>query len=160
MVLDEHYLERITGLDSDRRNTLAGYYGSLDELARVEAHRRQREIFREWLADNKMPPNRGGEANYAAFLSALLAMVSEEQRANPDFLSEKASVSSTMKQRKPRKQRLRNSLEKRFMSELIRLREEENLSWRQLSEYFKKEFRKTVSHTYLKRIYDEHLATV
>ncbi len=61
-----------------------------------------------------------------------------------------------VKPRKPYKKRLRDALEKRYLTELIRLREQEGLSWRQLSEHFKREFKKTVSHTYLKRIYEEH----
>ena len=156
-MFDERTVDVLTGLDSNQRNALVGYYARLDEAARMDAHRRQRELFRDWLAQNRIPPNRGGESNYAALVSALMAIFVEEQRINPASISSQNEKATESKPRKQHKQRLRSSLEKRFLGELIRLREEENLSWRQLSEHFKKQFKKTVSHTYLKRIYDERL---
>ncbi len=151
-MFDEQYVEMITGLDAEQRKLLCARYSRLNEDLRVDLHRRQRELFRDWVAEGKMPPNRGGESNYGALLMALYQMhaTSDHGATHTDGLEPKI--------RKQRKQRLRNSLEKKFMGELVRLREEQNLSWRQLSEHFRKEFKKTVSHTYLKRIYDEYLA--
>lgn len=151
---DEAYLTALSGLAKPHRQLLATWYGRLDEEQRLEAHRRQREQFKDWLAQGRTAGNRNGESNYAALLVALRSLLEEHQRQFGDGVSE----TSVVKVRKPRKQQLRASLERRYLGELVRLREEEGLSWRQLSEYFRKQFRKTVSHTYLKQIYEEHVA--
>ena len=145
---DERAIELRTGLNPLQRNLLCELYAGLDEEMRVEIHRRQRDLFKEWLASGRFASSRAGEAGYAAFIETLKQL----------WIQQAASTEQTVKPRKPHKQRLRASLEKKYLAELVRLREEEKLSWRQLSEYFKKQFRKTVSHTYLKRIYEEHLA--
>lgn len=145
---DERSIAHLTGLNPLQRTLLCELYARLDEEMRIEVHRRQRELFKEWLALGRVVPKRGGEAGYAALLTVLKQLWTEQTAGNTE-----QPVSH-----KPYKQRLRASLEKKYLGELIRLREEEKLSWRQLSEHFKKQFKKTVSHTYLKRIYEEHLA--
>lgn len=152
IMFDEKYVENTTGSDVLQRKQLISGYARLDEASKIEVHRRQRELFRDWVAEGRIPPNRGGESNYSALIVAIRDFISFGPLSS-DLMAQTAAP-----QRKQRKQRLRSSLEKRFMGELIRLREEQNMSWRQLSDYFRKEFRKTVSHTYLKRIYDEHIA--
>ncbi|MDK9717937.1 MAG: hypothetical protein OEL57_08520 [Trichlorobacter sp.] len=145
---DERAIELLTGLTAEQRAALGELYARLDEELRVEVHRRQRELFKEWLALGRVAPSRGGEAGYAAFLAVLKQV----------WIEQSPQVLPQIRDHKPYKKRLRNALEKNYLDELVRLREEEKLSWRQLSDHFKKEFKKTVSHTYLKRIYEEHLA--
>ena len=145
---DEHSIEILTGLTLSQRTLLGELYARLDEETRVEVHQRQRELFKEWLALGRVTPGRGGEASYASFLGVLKQLVREQA----------GTGAYQLKPRKPYKKRLRDALEKRYLTELIRLREQEGLSWRQLSDHFKREFKKTVSHTYLKRIYEEHQA--
>lgn len=156
---DQQYVEMLSCLTSEQRRLLVEYYARLDEAGRVEAHRRQREVFKDWLAQGRTAANRGGETNYAALLIALRSILVDEQRMGAAVgAAPEQSRQPAAKPRKPRKQQLRSSLERRYLGELVRLREEEQLSWRALSEYFRKQFRKTVSHTYLKRIYEEHCA--
>ncbi|QOX79282.1 hypothetical protein FY034_10175 [Trichlorobacter lovleyi] len=145
---DHRSIEILTGLSAEQRAALGELYARLDEELRVEVHRRQRELFKEWLALGRVAPSRGGEAGYAAFLAVLKQI----------WIEQAPQVTQPVREHKPYKKRLRAALEKRYLTELIRLREQEGLSWRQLSDHFKKEFRKTVSHTYLKRIYEEHQA--
>lgn len=145
---NERTVELLSGLDAEQRTALGELYARLDEGARVEVHRRQRELFKQWVAQGIGAAGRTGETGYAAFLMVLKQL----------WLEQSPQVLPQIREHKPYKKRLRNSLEKNYLTELIRLREEEGLSWRQLSEYFKKEFKKSVSHTYLKRIYEEHLA--
>jgi gamma-glutamyl:cysteine ligase YbdK (ATP-grasp superfamily) len=145
---DERTIELLTGLNLLQRNLLGELYAGLDEEMRVEIHRRQRDLFKEWLSVGRFASSRAAEAGYAAFLDVLKLL----------WIEQAGNAGQQLKPRKQHKQRLRASLEKKYLSELVRLREEEKLSWRQLSEHFKKQFRKTVSHTYLKRIYEEHLA--
>lgn len=144
---NERTVELLSGLDAEQRTALGELYARLDEGARVEVHRRQRELFKQWVAQGIGAAGRTGETGYAAFLAVLKQLWLEQ---SPQMLPQ-------VREHKPYKKRLRSSLEKNYLNELVRLREEEGLSWRQLSEYFKKEFKKTVSHTYLKRIYEEHL---
>jgi len=145
---DHRSIEILTGLNAEQRAALGELYARLDEELRVEVHRRQRELFKEWLALGRVAPSRGGEAGYAAFLAVLKQI----------WIEQAPQVTQPVREHKPYKKRLRAALEKNYLDELVRLREVEKLSWRQLSDYFKKEFKKTVSHTYLKRIYEEHQA--
>jgi len=146
---DEQTVERLTGLTAEQRGALGELYARFEEGLRVEVHRRQRDLYKEWVAQGIGALGRTGETGYAAFLMVLKQL----------WLEQSPQVLPQIREHKPYKQRLRNSLEKNYLAELIRLREEEGLSWRQLSDHFKKEFKKTVSHTYLKRIYEEHVAS-
>lgn len=148
-MFDEQTVERLTGLTAEQRGALGELYARLDEGLRVEVHRRQRELFKQWVAQGIGSAGRTGETGYAAFLMVLKQL----------WLEQSPQVLPSVREHKPYKKRLRSSLEKNYLTELVRLREEEGLSWRQLSDYFKKEFKKTVSHTYLKRIYEEHQAS-
>lgn len=151
-MFDERYVGTVSGLSEQQRRELVRYYAQLDEDRRVFVHWQQRSGFRHLLADGTAAPGKGGEANYVALLLSLKALWDDEQRG-----AIQDGTARQVRQRKPRKQQLRDSLEKRFMDELIRLREQEQLSWRQMAAHFKKKFRKQVSHTYLKKIYDERL---
>jgi len=131
-----------------QRDLLGELYAGLDEELRVEVHHRQRELFKEWLSLGRFVSSQAAEASYAAFIEVLKKL----------WIEQAGSTKQQVKPRKQHKQRLRSALEKKYLGELVKLREEEKLSWRQLSDHFKKQFRKTVSHTYLKRIYEEHLA--
>jgi len=144
---DERTIELLTGLNQLQRNLLGELYAGLDEEMRVDIHRRQRDLFKEWLSLGRFASSRAAEASYAAFLDVLKQL----------WIEQAGSAKHQLKPRKQHKQRLRASLEKKYLGELVRLREEEKLSWRQLSDHFRKQFRKTVSHTYLKRIYEEYL---
>ncbi len=148
-MLHESYLAALSGLGASQRRELARYYAVLDEEQRVYAHWQQRAVFKELLTSGKAPAGRGGEANYAALLLALQGIRDEEQRRCAGEAEPATAV------RKPRKQPLRAALERRFMDRLIQLREQDQLSWRQIATYFKKQYRKQVSHTYLKKIYDQ-----
>ena len=151
-MLDEAYLANVSGLSTHQRLELVRYYGQLDEERRVYVHWQQRAVFKQLLTDGKAHAGKGGEANYAALLVSLKMLWEDEQRG---VVSGGTAGRHPTRQRKPRKQQLRDSLEKRFMDQLIQLRDQEQLSWRQIAVHFKKQFRKQVSHTYLKKIYDE-----
>lgn len=148
-VYDERALEQLTGLNPVQRKLLGELYAGLDEELRIEVHHRQRELFKEWLSLGRFVSSQAAEASYAAFLDVLKLLWIEQA---------KGGAAEELRPHKQYKNRLRSALEKKYLGELVRLREEEKLSWRQLSAHFKKQFKKTVSHTYLKRIYEEHLA--
>lgn len=152
-MLDERYLTTVSGLSARQRFELSRYYAQLDEERRVYVHWQQRTVFKHLLADGRAHAGKGGEANYVALLLSLKSLWEDEQRG---VVGANEQQERPSRQRKPRKQQLRDSLEKRFMENLIQLREQEQLSWRQISAHFKKQFRKQVSHTYLKKIYDEY----
>ena len=135
---DEQAIALLIGLNLLQRNLLAELYSGLDEELRVEVHRRQRELYKEWLSRGRFASSRAAEASYAAFIEVLKQI----------WIEKAGSTEQPLRPRKQHKQRLRAALEKKYLGELVRLREEEKLSWRQLSEQFKKQFKKTVSHTY------------
>lgn len=146
---DEQVIATLSGLSQEQRMALAELYARLDENLKIEVHQRQRELYKDWVALGRVSPGRSGDiAGYIAFLAVLKQLWMEQAPA----------VASLVREHKPYKKRLRAALEKNYLSELIRLRDEEQLSWRQLSDYFKKQFKKTVSHTYLKQIYEEYKA--
>jgi len=151
-MLDERFLTTVSGLSGQQRRELVRYYAQLDEEQRVYVHWQQRTGFKHLLADGRAIPGKGGEANYVALLLALKSLWEDEQRG---VRGNAGDLEQQPRPRKPRKQQLRDALEKRFMDALIKLREQEQLSWRQIAVQFKKQFRKQVSHTYLKKIYDE-----
>jgi hypothetical protein len=142
---DERRIEQLTGLTLQQRNLLSELYGRFDEELRIEVHRRQRELFKEWLSLGRVPGGRAGEAGYTVFINVMKQL----------WIEHFSEIELSVREHKPYKKQLRNIVEKKYLDELIRLRDEEKLSWRQLSDYFKKHFKKTVSHTYLKRIYEE-----
>lgn len=152
-MLDERYLATVSGLSSWQRLELARYYAQLDEERRVYVHWQQRTVFKQLLTDGNAHAGKGGEANYVALLLSLKSLWEDERRG---VIGGGAPDDRPVRQRKQRKQQLRDSLEKRFMDQLVQLREQEQLSWRQMALHFKKQFRKQVSHTYLKKIYDEY----
>lgn len=149
-MFDEQTLELMTGLSRIQRTALGELYARLDESAKIEVHQRQRELYKERVALGMVSsPGRSDDLDgYAAFLAVLKQL----------WMDQAPAVTGLVREHKPYKKRLRTTLEKKYMLELLRLRDEEQLSWRQLSEYFKQQFKKTVSHTYLKRIYEEYKA--
>jgi hypothetical protein len=151
-MLDERYLTTVSGLSGQQRRELTWYYAQLDETRRVYVHWQQRTVFKHLLADGRANAGKGGEANYVALLLALKSLWEDEQRG---AIAGTNATERQPRQRRPRKQQLRDSLEKRFMAQLVALREQQQLSWREIAAQFKKQFRKQVSHTYLKKIYDE-----
>lgn len=159
-MLDEDYIERLTGMKARMRLELAGYYGRLNESGKIEAHRRATDVFRFWRSQGKTEKQRDGENNYAALLTALKTMRNEERKP-PDKISGdeqlRLRIKRMAKDRKPKSAKMKDILEKRYMTEIGRLREE-GLSWRQISSYMKKYHGKMISHTYLKRIFEENAA--
>lgn len=152
-MFDERYLTTLSGLSGRQRLELSRYYAQLDEERRVYVHWQQRTVFKHLLADGSAHAGKGGEANYVALLLSLKSLWEGEQLG---LVQGAAAEERPPRQRKPRKQQLRDSLERRFMEQLVYLREQEQLSWRQMAIHFKKQFRKQVSHTYLKKIYDDY----
>lgn len=60
-MFDEHYIEDLTGLKARSRLEFAGYYAKLNETDKVEAHRRQVEVFRVWRSQNKTERTKDAE---------------------------------------------------------------------------------------------------
>lgn len=155
-MFDENYIEDLTGLKTRARLELAGYYAKLNETGKVEAHRRQVEVFRVWRSQNKTERTKDGENNYAALLAALRTMrkIEKSPTAKNDEQI-KARIQQLVKKKKPKSANIKNIIEKRYLTEVLRLREEK-LSWRQISAYLEKYFHIKVSHAYISKIVEEH----
>ena len=155
-MFDEHYIENLTGLKARTRLELAGYYAKLSESDKVEAHRRQVEVFRVWRSQNKTERTKDAENNYAALLAALRTMrkIEKSPIVNNDEQLD-VRIQRLKKNKKPKSTKLKSIIEKRYLTEILRLREKQ-LSWRQISAYLKKYFQIKVSHAYLSKIVEEH----
>jgi hypothetical protein len=155
-MFDEHYIEDLTGLKARTRLELAGYYAKLNESDKVEAHRRQVELFRIWRSQNKTERTKDAENNYAALLAALRTMrkIEMSPTVNNDEQLD-VRIQRLKKNRTPKSTKLKNVIEKRYLTEILRLRGKK-LSWRQISAYLKKYFQIQVSHSYISKIVEEH----
>ena len=153
-MFDENYIEVLTGLKTRTRLGLASYYAKLNESGKIDAHRRQVEVFRVWRTQGKTERMKDGENNYAALLVALKAMQKIEKTPVTSNEHLEFRIARLKKDRKPKSTKMKDVIEKRYLTEITRLREEE-LSWRQISAYLKKYFKKEVSHTYLKKVFEE-----
>ena len=153
-MFDENYIEVLTGLKTRTRLGLASYYAKLNESGKVDAHRRQVEVFRVWRTQGKTERTKDGENNYAALLVALKAMQKIEKTPVTSNANFEFKIERLKKDRRPKPQKMKDIIEKRYFTEITRLREQQ-LSWRQISAYLKKYFKKEVSHTYLKKVFEE-----
>lgn len=157
IMFDEIYIEGLTGLKARTRLELAGYYFKLNESGKVEAHRKQVEVFRAWRNQDKTEKAKDGENNYAALLVAVRSMQNFEKSPSvPSDEQVKFRIERLKKDRKPKPPKLKDLIKKRYLTEIERLREEK-MSWRQISAYLYKYLHKQVSHTYLQEIFEESI---
>lgn len=153
-MFDENYIEVLTGLKTRTRLGLAGYYANLNESGKIDAHRRQVEVFRVWRTQGKTERTKDGENNYAALLVALKAMQKIEKTPVTSNENFEFRIDRLKKDRKPKPQKMKDVIKRRYLTEITRLRDE-GLSWRQISSYLEKYFKKKISHTYLKSVVEE-----
>lgn len=163
-MLDEEKLRMISGCGPDRRRMLCGFYGSMSEIDRVEAHRLAGELVRSLRSEAKPDDY----FFYGVLIQALSKMhfdrheafsrknsVTDEQAADiaekrlASFLSAKADLKNKKLKKKAQ------WVEKRFFDLIKKLRGD-GLSWRDISDYLLKYHQKKISHQYLKSVYEKN----
>lgn len=127
-MFDEQTLELMTGLSRLQRAALGELYARLDRSDKIEVHQRRRELYKERVAlEIVSSPGRCDDLDgYAAFLLVLKQLWIDQAPAV-------AIWCGSINAHRGYGLRLKKS-----MLELVRLRDEEQLSWRQLSEHWQR----------------------
>ncbi len=153
-------VERLSGLREPERRRLAGYYSALSEQARLEAHKLSGDLAGQHR-DSYDKAHRS-EFYYAMQLLALQKMnwLETAQGQRQDLSPEEARQITVhrvarIKDRKQKSSPKRRLIEIRFFEEIKQLREIHKLSWREISEYVRKNHRQRFSHGYLQQVYQE-----
>ena len=121
--------------------------------------------FREWPDRKSIPKEKLPELQYASLLKLLKHEVRKEKdlhRKSGFKSSEKKDGSFLKKEvfeslKKPRKEsEKRRILRLRAMPAIVEMREKSPpTSWRDISNYISRVHRKKISHTYIRRVYEE-----
>ncbi len=156
---DLEYLTQLCRLTELQRATLARYYQQLPELARIEAHALQTDLIRQHRQERRS--DRSAEFTYGMLLLALKKMRDTEQglqkKGKLTLENAKQITELRIARSKAHKQQQANPLRQRIEvqhGELIkRLREKEQMSWREIADYLQRYHRLQASHTYLRRCF-------
>ncbi len=155
------YIKELTGIDTKEADSLVKYYSKLPENVRIESFKLQTDLSRQ----NKDNFNKeyASEFYYAMHLLALRAMKRiETAQATKDSLSEEEAL----KLHKLRIERIKagrgkkDSKKARLIKETLfheikNMYYNENLSWREISEYIAKYHKTKISHGYLQQKFNE-----
>lgn len=153
---DIKYVEKMSGLKTEYRNTLAEYYRKLPEHARIYAHTMSLNLLNEGnLVDDG---HSSTEHVYVFFLKALKKMkLSESHRREQDEEMEKLGMAIRIwraKERKRRKPNVKGAFIEIHYHELRDLRGKD-LSWRELETYIQNEHKVKIGFSYIRKIFRE-----
>ncbi len=164
-VLQVDILQKIIGIDKERRNWLCRYHGRLEESVRIGLADRQTRLMRRWSDQRHpafgLPPH---ERAYVALVSVLHhheRAAKGARRKSRDVTSddmdqveqEQVAVAVAVaraKQKKTRRPKKRQLLDRRWWPLVVRLRGE-GLPWGEVAGYLRKHHRYSLSGDYLRR---------
>ncbi len=162
MNYDSTYVQELTKIPSARRGDLVRYYGRLPEQMCIEVHRMQTELIRSHRNSGAYHKDALSEFTYAMFIIALENLKKTEtalQRKKRINLSDTKKLSELRVLRVKGKEKTKRAKNREKLENLYyvikQLRNDENLSWRQLSVYLKKYHRLDVSFSYLRQCFLE-----
>jgi len=151
----------ITGLNLEKRAQMARYYASMPDDDRIEAHRLQGDLIRQYRSEWK------GKID-ADFFYGLLCLALWKMQWTREALSKKSALTaeeaekitqrrlssfkSIQIERKRKASRKANIIDLKLYHVVTKLRSE-GLSWRQVSEYLAKYHKTNISHAYLRDVY-------
>jgi hypothetical protein len=154
-------IDDLTRTKIDERDQLLRGYAKLNDAERYDVHKLQLDLLRQ-KSDGLAECNDAVQRSYAALVLAL------RKRKHALTQGERKEKMSDEQAEQLRKMRLDSVARKGTKGEgkirkLIRLRwyhDIENLledgkSWRQISDYIAKNHKRRVSHTYLKKVFEE-----
>jgi len=158
---DTDYIVEITGISVQEAESLLKYFAKLPVNVQIEAIKLQTDFARQNKKD--FDKEHGPEYYYAMLLVALRSMKRiETAQATKDSLSEEEAE----KLRKIRIERIRAGrgkkaskkeifIKEKMFEEIKKMRMEEGLSWREISEYIAKYHKTKISHGYLQQKFSE-----
>jgi hypothetical protein len=153
------------GLHPSQEPGLMKRYSGLSTESRVRFMDLAYKVFKEWPNREAIPKDKLPELQYAS----LLKLLRDEERKESDLhrksgfnISDKKEGTFLKKEvfeslKTPRKESAKRRLIRvRAMPAIIEMRNTSPpTSWRHISEYIKRVYRKKISHSYIKRIFDE-----
>lgn len=155
------YIRQLTGLTDLQRRAMARHYGRLPEELRLEAHRLQTEIMRQ----RRLQCRREQQHIFACAMllvavSRLHSLESGRHGKGAISLEEAGRISAIRIARANATEQRKASpvkylIEVRLFEEIRRLREVENMSWRQVAAYVGRYHKRRISHTYLQRVWED-----
>lgn len=135
-----------SGFPAKYRRTLARYYGTLPEQARIHAHK---------MCLDKA---RSGEEAYKCLLEVLHTMkLSESRRFEHDEETERLGTDIRIwrsKEETRKKPKIKTEFIRFNYHEIKEIREK-GLSWRQLATYLEKTHKVTIGFSFLRRVFTE-----
>ena len=137
-----------------RQAELLGWYAKQPLEIRLRVHSEKIQFFRAWKGRSKDDPNPTLPVEQSDY-AALLAGISRVMKSLEDCKSPKAfasRVDQAKARRKARQSPVAEMLEKQFLP-LIHQLKREGLSWRQIAGYIKQHHHKSITHTYISKIY-------
>lgn len=156
---DVRRIEQATGLLLQRRRKLIRYFSALSEPVRIGVHQLQTDLIRQLRGKVDLQLE---EVIYASLLLALDKMysvetVSSNRNASPDQAAKTNQIRAERIKADRRSQKrspLKDTIHLRFYHLIKRLRDEEGLSWREITRYIKRYHGKEISHNYLRIVYE------
>ena len=162
MDYDSTYVQELTKIPAARRVDLIRYYGRLPEQMCIEVHRKQTELVRVHRNTGMYRKDFLSEFMYSMLILALHQLKQTEtvlQRKKRINLSDTKKLSELRVSRVKGVKKTKRAKDKAKIENLYyvikQLRDNENLSWRQVSVFLKKYHRLDVSYSYLRQCYLE-----
>jgi hypothetical protein len=137
-----------------RQSELLGWYAKQPLEIRLRVHTEKIQFFREWKGRSKDDSNPALPVEQSDY-AALLAGISRVRKSLEDCKSPKAfatRVDQAKARRKAKQSPVAEMLENKLLP-LIRQLRHEGLSWRQIAGYIKQHHHKSITHTYICKIY-------
>jgi hypothetical protein len=160
-MLDETYLERLTGFNARQRDQLVGYYRKINETSRIEVHRRQSAVYTEWRNNERQSGysnDKKAETSYGAFLVVLFAMQKEDRKiikpAKDADRQENIRIKRMKEGPKKRDAKVKDYIDKKLFTEIERKRNE-GMSWRAIARLSETMWEFPVCSIYLHECYDK-----
>lgn len=154
-------IDGLTKTKNDERDQLLRGYAKMNEAERYDAHKLQLDLLRrksDGLADCK-------DAVQRSYAALVLALRKRKHALTQGERKEKMSVEQAEQLRKMRLDAVarKGTKGEGKVAKLIRLRWYhdienllgEGLSWRQISDYIARHHKRRISHTYIKKVFEE-----
>jgi hypothetical protein len=150
---DMEYVSRITKTGKQQRERLVELYSKVDEETRVALIAEQVKISRR-LRQEHYQPEKNAEFIYACVILSVKDSLSpsaiSRKRSNVNLeLLDTVRAKSALKKTEGKKRRL---IRLRYFSLVQRLKEEEHLSWAEISSYLAKNHRFRITAGYLQQV--------
>lgn len=140
------------------QDRLARFYGGLKPMERVKIH----ELHQSLIYANRKQREKGPVFYRDLFMLALqqyasaLKKKTADRRIHAEMAKQIDSIKATRKAAKKARQSPNDSFIRKHLSEITQLREELEMSWREIQKHIKKRYRRGISHVYISVVYKRY----